>query len=190
MTQKPKWLGWRAIVLIAAVLVVINGPFRFGYFSVCRECGAVRKTIERQVPLTRLSYWTTHTIEETYLSSAVGRLGLLGAHQHDWLFGAGGGNGVVCALGDGRQIRTNAELYTIARFVENVSESEGEEAARKWLAYALDPKNGHGLRYALSSSRYPPTGCRSPEEYRKWKEQGEKEFSAALDSSPGSCTDR
>ncbi|MFN0052533.1 MAG: hypothetical protein ACKV0T_10085 [Planctomycetales bacterium] len=167
-----KWIarcGWRRIVWTVVAMVLVIGPFRFHYFSVCGDCGAVRNSSERQIPVFPFPYWRSHAIQETVLSRTVARLGLIGQHEHRWLFGHGGGNGIQCALGSGRHIRKSADSDLVAIFLENTWEYEGEESAGEWLAFALSPDDSQRMWSALSLTKFPEVGCTSTDEYRAWR---------------------
>jgi hypothetical protein len=58
-----------------------------------------------QLPLSQLTYWRHHTEHQTPLGELGVELGFVRPHVHNWRFVAGGGNGIVCALGGaGRDI--------------------------------------------------------------------------------------
>lgn len=67
-----------------------GGPVYFSW-HICGTCGQVRSARKYQVPLTDLTLWTSVREEST----ACGRLlrEPRYAHEHDWAFGGGSGNG-------------------------------------------------------------------------------------------------
>lgn len=70
---------------------VTGGPI-FVSWRVCGTCGQVRTTREWRVPLTDFTLWTHAREESTTGGRLLREAGY--AHEHDWAFGMGGGNGV------------------------------------------------------------------------------------------------
>src|SRR5436309_77765 len=96
---KTRWV--RRIVCVwgtVACLVVTVLFGRFDYVSICQHCGRARRSTEFQVPLTDVPYYWFHRDNDTEFSSRLGHM--VPAHECRWLFGHGGGNGIVCALGN------------------------------------------------------------------------------------------
>lgn len=123
---------------------MISGAFR--YFSVCDQCGALRQTTEWQIPGSSFTAFTHSTESDSPLSQVLLTNGIVKPHAHRWLFGAGGGNGVSCAIGPGRHIRSVADSEEFAGLVM-LLHTNGETAFRdRVLRGAFDPEMSHLFR--------------------------------------------
>jgi hypothetical protein len=62
--------------------------------------------------------------------------GIVKPHDHHWLFGQGGGNGVKCAIGSGRYIRSAADSKEFADMILMLH-SHGQTAFRDRVLHGL-----------------------------------------------------
>lgn len=145
--------------------IALIGPCRFNSYSVCDECGAIRRASERQLPFVQISYWTTERIEP----SALDDLQLAPQHDHHWVFGHGGGNGVSCALGEGRHSVSVLSNPLIHEFLANSHEYAGVEDARGWLAAILKDGKGDRVVIWLAETGFPATGFSNGGDYEQWR---------------------
>ncbi len=132
-------LGLTCLALLAFVL---GGGF-FGWVSVCKVCGAERSSIKM------LWIYPVHHIKRSPLSEFVAGEHLIGQHQHDWVFGAGGGAGVQCAIGEGRHLFGIIRNDEFKRFLAAVNRYRGEDDARLWLERGLDPEQTRGVLFCF-----------------------------------------
>jgi hypothetical protein len=168
------------VLLVALLLIAVFNPFRFGYFSVCSVCGAVRNSTCREVPIVSIEYWCSHSVEQSALSKSAAEAGLVGLHEHQWLFGHGGGGGIVCALGPGMSIRPASDSEVVAAFIAAMSIYEGQAAAKEWLRRALTPESGGEIRDVLQFTGFPANGFRSKQEYEDWRGKADGELKQLL----------
>lgn len=83
-----------AILLPFGALVLEYGPYTFSHASICTDCGMVRQTQERKLPLTEFT-WRSHSRENhTPVSELLCKPEAIGSHAHRWLFARGSGNGI------------------------------------------------------------------------------------------------
>jgi hypothetical protein len=136
----------------------------FGYSSVCTTCGAEQRATDWQLPLTRVTYWRSRSVSETPLSRAIARDGLAGPHEHTWAFANGGGNGVTCAIGEGRHIETRSELA--AAFLDGVTRYRGADEGRRWAALLLKPEPHLSVR--VITEDFPRAGFATREGFERW----------------------
>lgn len=155
------------VVCLAAVAIV--GPCRFGYNSVCTNCGAIRHTDERELLPLSLPYWTSHSIEVTPLSRVCATTQLVGEHDHTWQFGHGNTYPLwSCSLGKGSSVTGQVMSEQVAAFLKNVAQFGSVNEARKWLRLILDADTSRYVVGALLESQFPETGFENAEEYRNW----------------------
>ncbi|MEX2114443.1 MAG: hypothetical protein WD845_14710 [Pirellulales bacterium] len=164
----------RYIVGLACVVAFgVIGPFRFGFYSVCTDCGALRHTDRRELPFIAIPYWTSHSVETTPLSRACATTHLVGEHNHTWLFGQGNTFPLwSCSLGRGSSISGQAMSEHVAVFIKNVTQFESLDEARKWLGLALDADTSRFVYGALLDGQFPETGFDNAQEYRLWAATG------------------
>jgi hypothetical protein len=148
MKRKKRFLIVGAsVLLIALVASALFG--RFGFTSVCSRCGEIRDTTEWQIPLTSVTVFSPSSEHTSPVSTALTTSGIVAAHEHQWLFCQGGGNGVTCAIGEGRHIRPVVQSDAVAAIIA-ASQRFGETQFRDRLLRALfDPKTSEG--FAISA---------------------------------------
>jgi len=82
------------VVLMLASTGVALGPFTFRGRSVCERCGILRRTAQKQLPFTRVTWLRSDREESSELSRVLDRLGAVPPHEHRWVFVQGSGNGI------------------------------------------------------------------------------------------------
>jgi hypothetical protein len=164
-SRTTRWLtGIGSLLVLAAAFAF--WPFRFYYDSVCSQCGAIQSTTEWQLPLNHHCFFRRSTVEATALSSYLTSSGVVGTHQHQWLFGHGGGNGVQCALGDGDNIRATVTSPEVVHLLAYSRQFGEQEESSNLLRFAFDRDISRAI---LSLATHAPTnGFVSREAYRVW----------------------
>jgi hypothetical protein len=124
---------------------------------ICETCAVTRSTVERQVPWMNVTWWTAHTPEEpTLLSQYLAQEARIGDHSHSWIAVRGGGNGVQCALGQGRQTQLNSMEKEVIDFLRFVKAQETPATFEHWLAFILNHRTAGAAQSLLwRLSRYP-----------------------------------
>ena len=165
LSKKQRWIaiGLFAVVATLAAFTLMSGPF--GYFSVCDRCGALRRTTNWQIPSTSLTFFTHSTETESALSQVLLTNGIVQPHEHHWLFGHGGGNGVKCAIGTGRHIRPAVDSQEFAGLVLLLHTAGETDFRDRVLRGVFDPDTSHFFRSLSFSAPKPPTGST---ELRNW----------------------
>lgn len=170
---------WLLILFVTTGILVI-GPCRYGYFSACSKCGRIRTTEARVLPLVGLPYWQTHQEEETSLSSTCSRLGLVTNHEHEWVFGHGGGSGM---FGSGRALLQPSILKSpdVVRFVEHVANID-RNIAVKWAERFLEPSTSPEAEMAILAGGFRANKFESDEAFGKWWEDHQVDIEWAFHS--------
>ena len=140
MNPRLRFLVLLSILGITAAAWVWGGFFRETH--ICTHCGAIQEV--RRVMWVPFSE-TRQTPLSDYLRSLEGA----DSKPHRWVFAAGHGGPIRCALGTGR------ELFTVIRSEESVvalkaiRRHRGDAVAAIWTARLLDPKLCREARVAL-----------------------------------------
>jgi hypothetical protein len=169
MTANPTRRKRRTALVVGFAVLILAGSALFGAFgfsSVCTRCGSIRNTTEWQIPLTRVTLFRTSSEHETPVSAELLRSGAVSRHEHQWLFSSGGGNGVTCAIGQGRHIRPVVQSDSVASILA-ASQRFGEVQFRDRLVVLMfDPKTSEAVRGLGFSA--PTNGFTDASEFRKW----------------------
>lgn len=146
LSTKQRWavIGVFAVFATVLTFTFIGRPFR--YSSVCDKCGALRHTTDWRFPLTRVTVFTYSTESDSPLSRALLTNTIVPAHGHHWLFAQGGGNGVRCAIGQGRHIRPAAESEEFAALVLAMHQRGQLSFRDRVLRGVFDPDTSHLFR--------------------------------------------
>jgi hypothetical protein len=167
--------------LFAMALLAVALWSSFGYRSICPLCGRIQGTTQLQLPFTHSTYcsWNRdHGV--TPVGAAFARAGLVPAnHSHDWHFMHGAGNGVSCAIGDGRHLFDPYQSDHVAYFVEATARHE-PKALGFWLSILRDPKRANQLRSV--AGEFPARAVNDVVAYQDWKAANQwllDEYSAA-----------
>ena len=165
-------MGVAAATLVLLGLAAAFG--RFSFTSVCSRCGAIRDTTEWQVPMTRISVFSHSSERASPVSAVLTRSGIVGAHEHQWMFCQGAGNGVSCAIGEGRHIRPGV-LSEGAAMVIGASQRFGELEFRDRLLRTLfDPKTSEAVRSL--GMRAPTNGFPDASTFQTWLSRESESF--------------
>src|SRR5262249_5700321 len=117
---------------------------------ICERCARIRGTVERQLPMMEVTWWTTHSPErDTPLSAYLHESGIVGSHEHSWRFIHGAGNGVSCAIGRGQQLVWTSERQDVIDFLRFLRSHETPETLSRWLSFILDSRTAHKARTLL-----------------------------------------
>jgi hypothetical protein len=165
-TAMRNWIWASFIVTVFMVTAVVLWPYRFRYNSFCTKCGAVQYTTEWQFPGSDWTFFSHSTVTATPLSRYLSSSALVSAHQHNWLFGHGGGNGVRCALGSGDRLRTAVNFPETIRFLEVVKKYGGENQSERFLRLALNPDSTD--KVLTLAALVPKNGFSNREQYQSW----------------------
>ncbi len=136
--QKKSKTLIRQFAIGGALLVALTlcfGRFDpFSFTSVCTRCGALRYSGTYFLPLTgrNVEVHEKHHETGTLISQFLTEKGIVGIHEHNWVFCQGGGHGIRCALGHGRAIRDGVNDRDLLDLFEFVNE-KGEAAELKAL---------------------------------------------------------
>ena len=155
---------------VACVIVALAlSHARFGSTSVCAICGARENATEWQIPLTSLTYWRTSASESTVLSAYLEAHGYVPPHTHKFIFAAGGGNGVLCAIGRGRHLWTAVDSPEVPTFLDVIQRCDGPAARLRWQAFILDPeKSAKGL---MVIDLLHPTATTTRSDLETWRRE-------------------
>ena len=169
----------KKFIFTGAVLVVLLGAALFGAFgfsSVCSHCGSVRQATRWQIPFTDLTLWETHTDSRNDFSDFAARHGRSADGPHQWVFAAGGGNGITCAIGRGRYLWPTIHHCDTQRLLE-ICYQVDEQLAGRVLDASLDPaRAGAVFQLALGM----PEHISVPSDFRLWMQEHTDEFTAAI----------
>ncbi len=154
----------RAVVVIVILFIAMWGCF--SGTSICSICGATQSETQWQVPFAELTYWRTKSVSNTCLSTLANNSGLCPPHTHRWIFAHGGGNGITCAIGQGRHIGTAALNPQWAEILSAVATYRDKETASKWLKISLDPKRS--MSFVGLLLHLPEGGFHDRETFETW----------------------
>jgi hypothetical protein len=173
MTRKKRFVVVGvSIAIIALVASALFGAF--GFTSVCSRCGAIQDTTEWQIPLTSITLFRHSSEHASAVSTVLTSSGLVAPHEHQWLFCAGAGNGVTCAIGEGRHITPVVQSDGVAAVIA-ASHRFGETQFRDRLLRALfDPKTSEAVR-GLGMS-VPTNGFPDASAFHAWLSQETESF--------------
>jgi hypothetical protein len=154
----------RWLIAIAVLFLVASiGSCGFSSTRVCHTCGLVQHHYEHQLPLMQVTYWTSQSTAETQLSRMLRGKNLVVDHDHDWVFRAGGGNGIACAIGPARN--WHCDTSALVSFLADVAKYDGNEAALYAKDRLLDRTENDPLMSAVLLVDYPDNGAASKDEY-------------------------
>jgi len=147
-------------IAAAGALLLAAGWCSFASFSVCRMCGQVRHEIRWQLPFMDVTYLRVHRDEETVASRFLNSRGLVGEHEHDWIFGHGGGNG-RSACGPMSSMPGRLQDEERVRFLDILLKFGRREEAAKWACRIADPR-----QILLPSP--PDSELKTEKEFESW----------------------
>ncbi len=124
-------------VLAALCVGVLYG--RFDYSELCAVCGRARDVVDWQVPGTQQGYYTLREERATALSGVLEKRQLVDAHDHQWQFVRGQGNGRTIVLGAGHPICWSLLSPHMGTFMESMLHFTDRETTLHWLNQLRDP---------------------------------------------------
>ena len=139
--RRVRFIARGLLVSLIVILVPFLWPSGFGWMSVCTQCGLMRSSRERYLPMTEYVVYTSHGDRETDLSNLLSKHGFRQNHTHQWAFGSGGHYGFAgrsCALGGGRALYTTVDNAHAVNFVDNLIRYTNQATADKWITRLLD----------------------------------------------------
>jgi len=171
------WVNRKIVMGLAFGVLTATLPFStFRSASVCRRCGCRSYAIDFQLPFIPITYWRHRKTEQTLFSGMATELALCQPHSHDWTLIQGGGNGVLCALGNGGNLNRDVRSKEVVAFITNTNRYRDKSEAQKWFEIALDYKDSKALGDWLQFNSFPESGFDSSPEYDKWREDKDKEW--------------
>lgn len=167
-------------LLLALALYLMGGIF--SYSSICRHCGASQSGRRCFIPDTQICYFHATSVHATPVSKVLESTGIVGAHEHDWRLAQGGGNGIFCAIGEGRHL-TGVKSENVASLI-SAADRFGETAFRDEMVKALlEPKSSH-LVYALEH-RVEGGDLADAETFHSWLAEHSDYFTEQLTMAQG-----
>lgn len=174
----PRWRVIIPLALVMAVVFALNHGV-FVYTSICSQCGMLKTSRVVQIPGTLLTLFPLpSSLEETELSKALARSGLVSAHDHHWLFCQGSGNGALCALGDGRFLMETATAPHVAALIDACHHYDQMTFGRRIVSLSLHPDSSRAVRYYFSN--IPAHGFANAEELQDWIADRESMFNFSI----------
>lgn len=163
---EPRWtIAWRFIRWSAgAVVLLVLAFFFLPWFSstsICDQCGC--RCNDQSV-----AFLNFHSEEQTPLGELIDDWGLVGPHSHHWIFIAGGGSSVVCALGSGRTSDGLAQSDHFIQFLRDTERFRGRAEAHAWIKAALDSERAKSVREWVFWWDVSKGDIRSKAEYDEW----------------------
>lgn len=159
--------SWRKCFLVCGVILVVWWPFTFDWIEVCGDCGVMRQSSARQLPMVPISFWTRHYESSTPLSQQVSPV--VGTHTHRWSFVHGSGNGVLCAIGEGRHVASMTRNVDVLTFLQETQRYRSQNEFRGWLNIVLSEQHARSMRGWLLLD--PPKSGLTREEYEAWRQR-------------------
>jgi len=142
---------------------------QFGYTSVCTKCGAQLHATDYHLPILDIIIFSRSRVEATPLSTALASINPTKECQHQWLFAAGGGNGVKCAIGSGRHLWTTIRSTNITALLVWNQKYGDSQFQHRLVHVAWDPET-HGIA-DMMSFMIPDAGFTSAAEYKAWLDE-------------------
>ena len=137
---------------VGFVLAVCVWPGRFGYRSVCSLCGLEVRNTEIHFGLFETGIGKTWAYETNSVAAVLMESPSVSGHQHAWVFAAGGGAGVKCAIGDGRHLWQAVRSTNVAAFLGELARSDVTPSVLRWRDRFLNPKQSRDAMFAVMSA--------------------------------------
>ena len=152
----------------------------FSSLSVCTTCGKLKQTTEWQIPCTEVTYWEHESVTDTPLSRSLTTTGMVGEREHTWAFATGGGNGVMCAIGNGRYLLTAVRSEPIGDFLNAIVRYQDRDRAQWWRNALLDPKRSQSAATTILTSNVPSKGFANRPDFERWWQENAETLSLIL----------
>ena len=130
-------------LLALVALILLRGPFAF--VSFCTSCGLRKFTTEWQLPETHIPVFSKSIHQHTALSALLQTNNIVLLHRHTWSFAQGGGNGVRCAIGQGRYL-TSLQSSDVTSLVEFAHRHRDYPFRDLIVTNALNPNTSEAIR--------------------------------------------
>lgn len=134
------------------VLTACLWPGRFAYSSVCSLCGLESRNSEIHLGLFETQFAPTQQLETNAISNVLLSRRELLNHQHAWVFAAGGGAGIKCAIGHGRHLRQAVRSTNVAAFLQQLGKSSETNSLWRWRDRLLDPEQSRDAVMAVANA--------------------------------------
>lgn len=160
-------IGALALLLLLGLASVVFG--RFGYTSVCTRCGAEEHATDWHLFGSQIILFNSSKVAATPFSDMLTTNGAISPHQHQWMFAAGGGNGVKCAIGDGRHLWSTIRSTNIATLLVWNHKYADAPFQERLLRLALAPDTAREVEFMTYN--LPTNGFNSAQEYKTWLDE-------------------
>lgn len=172
MKIKQKFMERAAIIIlvVAVATVAISATFgRYRYWMICDKCAMIQSRAEWHLPLTELFLYRHSQEKPTPVSRILLQDGIVAGHEHHWVFGTGGGNGIKCAIGLGRHIFPAAESEGVAAIIDASHRYGAHEFRDRVVGALLDPQRSD----TVSSLQMivPKGGFPNAEAFKGWMDK-------------------
>ncbi len=175
MSSQPVAMNFRIkplLLIVLAGVVTMLAWLTGGFFKeseVCTHCGMIRHA-------NRVLWIPFREIQPTDLSMYLNSLPGSDPQRHQWMFIAGRGGPIRCALGRGRELTRSAKSPEIVEALKSIRKHRGDDSAWKWTERILDPKSATDACMALYALSNPS------EDFDSSYTMANEEFARAQDS--------
>ncbi len=166
-TNRTLLIAGACVLLL--LFIGVTGIGIFGSFSICTVCGALQDHFAVRAPFVQVDIIPFTHVSETPLSEELRRLGLVGQHQHQWAFGYGSGNGILCSIGPGRHYRVTAQTEGVVRLFAACQQYNETELLNQLLKSAFDRDWTHQVRSA--GQFMPEEGFTDSAAFLAWRDK-------------------
>jgi hypothetical protein len=170
---------WASVAILCVSTIAFWSRFR--YASICTTSGEMQQTTLWQIPKTDITYWRSASVIETPLSKVIAENHLGRNSLHAWLFASGGGNGILCSIGDGRHLYTAVLSTGVATFVAAETKYRDHDEARHWVDLLLDPKTSNGVAGIIRMSDVPASGFHNKQDFEQWRLEHRETFDIGME---------
>lgn len=162
----------KATIWLVGLFIVLGFVVPFGNFtstSVCDRCGVRLNAWRYQIPLTSITYRKGEAVVPTPMSSVLAAKGIITNCSHHFLFCTGSGNGVKCAIGQGRHILPTTLSTNIANLIGNLADYSGQTGAWAFATNLL--QSGSSTKRSVEkifTRDFPDSGFKDEGRFRSW----------------------
>jgi hypothetical protein len=170
-----------AIIAGVGAFLVLTGFVMSGVFassSICHHCGASQSARRWFIPGTTTCYLHTTSVRATPVSNVLETTGVVAPHEHDWQMAHGSGNGIFCAIGQGRHLSGAVNSENVAAIISAANRFGDTVFRDKIVKALLDPKTSHSVFYL--GNRVKTDSFTTRENFHAWLAEESASFSEAL----------
>lgn len=160
-----KILRVTAAIVAGACVLICYDPY--GYFSICTQCGATCSTKVFHLPFTNTELFQFSSTHESDFSNTLTSLHLKSEHEHHWLMARGGGHGVLCALGKGRQVAATAMDNDVTQLIISSKQFADAEFTERLVHGVLDPSTTQAAWQLAQLFAAAKPACKN--DFETWK---------------------